>query len=75
MINARAREIAREMAGRALTISNAVRKDTKTMAFTMTADHLLETVGWLAEATTALSLAVERLAEVSEAQDEERGRK
>jgi len=65
MVNARAREVAREMANGARRVADAVRED---MGTTETG-KLNDGITCLVEAVTSLATAVERLADVSEQQD------
>ena len=67
MINARAREVARDMASGARRVADEVKHD---MGETE-AGKLNDGITCLVEAVTSLALAVERLADVSEKQDED----
>jgi hypothetical protein len=65
MVNARAREVARDMASGARRVADAVRDDMQQTE----AGKLNDGITCLVEAITSLALAVERLADVSEQQD------
>jgi len=67
MVDARAREVARDMANGARRVADAVREDMNLAE----AGKLNDGITCLVESIASLATAVERLADVSERQDEE----